>query len=180
MRGKMEHPEKYFCQVFTSPKTTTWTYVPPGEITPAEASPPQPEIRPQADPTSAPRQAEPPPKEKRQRLQYPRSWRSGHATSGRQCSRETRLAGSSIGEAGAAVKRANTASPRRAVATKAKLPAPFVEPLGYEIGPLKPATVEYGPRFSSCLISERHHSRHLALGKARLTWFQISVGTSCR
>ena len=23
--GKMDHPEKYTCQVFTSPKTTTWT-----------------------------------------------------------------------------------------------------------------------------------------------------------
>jgi hypothetical protein len=72
MRGKMEHPEKYFCQVFTSPKTTTWTYVPPGEITPAEASPPPPEIRPQADPTSAPGKLEPPPKEKETAASVPK------------------------------------------------------------------------------------------------------------
>ena len=64
MRGRMEHPEKYFCQVFTSPKQTSWEYKAPAEITPAEASPPQPEIRPQADPTSAPGKLEPPPKEK--------------------------------------------------------------------------------------------------------------------
>ena len=30
---------------------------------------------------------------------------------------------------------------------------PFQNPFGYEIGPLKPATGEYGLRFSSCLIS---------------------------
>ena len=33
--GKMDHPEKYTCQVFTSPKTTTWTpdqKVPMGDI----------------------------------------------------------------------------------------------------------------------------------------------------
>ena len=30
---------------------------------------------------------------------------------------------------------------------------PFQNPLGYGIGPLKPATGEYRPRFSSCLIS---------------------------
>src|SRR6476620_5271240 len=30
---------------------------------------------------------------------------------------------------------------------------PFQNPLGYEIVPLKPATAEYGPRLSSCLIS---------------------------
>jgi hypothetical protein len=29
-RGKMEHPEKYTCQVFTSAKSTAWTYTPPG------------------------------------------------------------------------------------------------------------------------------------------------------
>ena len=35
-RGKMEHPEKYFCQVFTSPKTTQWVYVPPGAVPAAD------------------------------------------------------------------------------------------------------------------------------------------------
>ena len=39
LRGKMEHPEKYTCQVFTSAKSTAWTYTPPGaEVAP---SPPQ-------------------------------------------------------------------------------------------------------------------------------------------
>lgn len=43
--GKMEHPEKYTCQVFTSPKTTAWT---PGEMAQPQGT--EPDIK--ADPTS--------------------------------------------------------------------------------------------------------------------------------
>ena len=38
-RGKMEHPEKFTCQVFTSAKSTAWTYSPSEGAT--GASPPQ-------------------------------------------------------------------------------------------------------------------------------------------
>jgi hypothetical protein len=47
--GRMQHPEKYTCQRFDSPKTTSWVYTPPGAITPAQAAPAEPEIKP--DPT---------------------------------------------------------------------------------------------------------------------------------
>ena len=49
-RGRADHPEKYFCQVFTSPKTTQWTYVAPGSApmpaTPADRGQIAPEISP--------------------------------------------------------------------------------------------------------------------------------------
>jgi hypothetical protein len=53
-RGKLDHPEKYFCQRFDSPKTTNWVYTPPGAITPEQVAPsapaPAPEVKP--DPAS--------------------------------------------------------------------------------------------------------------------------------
>ncbi len=41
VRGKMSHPEKYVCQLFTSAPTTKWTYLPPGAERATEA-PPEP------------------------------------------------------------------------------------------------------------------------------------------
>jgi hypothetical protein len=35
-RGKMEHPEKYTCQIFTSAKSTAWTYTPPEAVAPPQ------------------------------------------------------------------------------------------------------------------------------------------------
>ena len=32
VRGKMEHPEKFVCQRFESPKSTQWVYTNPGAI----------------------------------------------------------------------------------------------------------------------------------------------------
>src|ERR1700723_2714881 len=39
VRGKMEHPEKYVCQVFTSPSETKLVWSAPGFTMPAEAPP---------------------------------------------------------------------------------------------------------------------------------------------
>ena len=49
IRGKMEHAEKYTCQIFRSAQSTAWTYTPPGA---SEAAPPsqeslQPDINPE-------------------------------------------------------------------------------------------------------------------------------------
>ena len=49
IRGKMENPEKYTCQVFRSEATTPWVYRAPGSS--MEVSP-EPEIK--ANPTSVP------------------------------------------------------------------------------------------------------------------------------
>ena len=50
-RGRLDHPEKYTCQRFVGPKTTTWTPDRVGPITPEEAAgtPAAPEIK--ASPT---------------------------------------------------------------------------------------------------------------------------------
>jgi hypothetical protein len=55
VRGKMEHPEKYLCQVFTSPAETKLTYQASGFVMPVEASPPPapppPERKSEAEPS---------------------------------------------------------------------------------------------------------------------------------
>ena len=48
-RGKMEHPEKYTCQVFTSAKSTAWTYVQPSEGATGATTPPPPQENLQPD-----------------------------------------------------------------------------------------------------------------------------------
>ena len=52
LRGKMEHPEKYTCQVFTSAKSTAWTYTPPGnpEGPTGAIPPPQENVQPDTSP----------------------------------------------------------------------------------------------------------------------------------
>ena len=51
-RGKMDHPEKYTCQVFTSAKSTAWTYIPPGgsEAATGATPPPQENLQPDTSP----------------------------------------------------------------------------------------------------------------------------------
>ena len=55
LRGKMEHPEKYVCQVFTSPAETKLTFQTSGFVMPVEAPspppPPPPERKSKAEPS---------------------------------------------------------------------------------------------------------------------------------
>ena len=48
VRGKMEHPEKYTCQIFTSAKSTAWTYTPEGIRRPYDPS--QDNVQPDTSP----------------------------------------------------------------------------------------------------------------------------------
>jgi hypothetical protein len=51
VRGKMDHPEKYTCQVFTSAKSTAWTYTPPGGSEGAtQAAPTKEDVQPDTNP----------------------------------------------------------------------------------------------------------------------------------
>ena len=128
-RGKMVNPERYVCQGFRSAPTAQWVpsnsnavEPPPADADHASLVPPvaSPKAIPRAPGSPKSSQLSPP---RLRAKASPRSRGKSHssrATSGRRCSRATRLAGCSIGEAGSLLR---PGSPQKNVASLP--PAPF-------------------------------------------------------
>ena len=164
LQGSNGAPREIFLQVSTSPKTTSWTYTPLGEITPAEAAPAEPGIDDQGRSSLRLASSRTPPAwraailatvpatpasislRQRSRHRRQRRWLSGHVTISKPCSRATRLPGSSVGEAGACCA-------REALRRTWPRCRPLSEPLRIRNWATKARHRGYGLRFSSCLIS---------------------------